>query len=186
MDNPETISLEPKPLKLDLGAGRNPQPGFTSVDLYAEDVDVKLDLEKFPWPWEDNSVSEIHCSHFVEHLNQELRWPFFQECYRILKPESIMRIIVPNFKSDRAYGDCTHKFPPVVPMSFYYLNKQWREANKLTYGPYDIKCNFDHQCGPAGITQSFLNRSHEDQIYDTTHYWDSLSDIWCTLTKRPM
>lgn len=171
-------------IKLDLGAGRNPQPGYTSVDLYAPDVDVRQDLTKFPWPWENDSVTEIHCSHFVEHLNKDVRWPFFEECYRILKVGGIMKISVPNFKSERAYGDCTHEWPPVTAFSLYYLNKQWREANKLTYGPYALKCDFDHQAGPSGISQDFSNRSHEAQIFACQKYWESYQDMWCLLTKR--
>lgn len=173
-------------IKLDLGAGRNPQPGFTSVDLYAPGVDIKLDLFKFPWPWKDGTVDEIFCSHFLEHVPRTIRWRFMEECWRIMKLEATMRIFVPSFKSERAYGDMTHEPPAVVPMFFIYLNKGWREANKLTYGPYDIKCNFDHQCGPTGLTAEFAQRSHEVQIFACAHYWEAFPDMWATLTKKPM
>lgn len=181
----EEIKTEEAPvIKLDLGAGRNPIPGFTTVDKYEPEAQVKFDLFTFPWPWEDDSVSELHASHFVEHVPREIRWHFFEEAYRILKPGGIFRLVVPSFKSERAYGDMTHEMPPVVPFFFYYLNKGWREANKLTYGPYDIKCDFDHQCGPVGISGAFANRSNEAQVFACTHYWESFQDIWATLTKR--
>jgi len=178
---------EPKPLlRLDFGAGQNPAPGYQSVDLYAPKADFKVDLFHFPFPWKDESVEEIHCSHFVEHIPQALRWPFFEECYRILKPGGIMRIFVPSWKSERAYGDMTHQWPPVTAMFFFYLNQGWREANKLTYGPYALKCNFDHQAGPTGIHQTFSNRNHEAQVYALTHYLESYQDMWCVLTKKPI
>jgi hypothetical protein len=180
-------------IKLDLGAGRNPIAGFTSVDLYAPDAQVKCDLFKTPWKgedgkilWADESVSEIHASHFVEHIPREQRWPFFEECWRVLKVGGIMRIFVPNWKSERAYGDMTHEFPAVTAMAFYYLNKGWREANKLTYGPYDIKCDFDHQAGPSGIGANFVNRAHEAQVFACQSYTESYQDMWATLTKRQM
>ncbi len=175
-----------EPLRLDFGAGHSPQPGFKSVDLYEPKADLKVDLFKFPLPWKDGTVDEIYASHFVEHIPQEKRWPFFEECWRILKLEGVMRIIVPSFKSERSMGDMTHEMPPVVPMSFYYLNKAWREANKLTYGQYAIKCNFEHTCGPTGMNPEFAQRSHEVQVFAATHYWEAFPDIWATLTKKPM
>jgi len=171
-------------IKLDLGCGRNRLAGFTGVDLYAPDADIKLDLFKFPWPFKPNSVSEIHASHFIEHVPQKLRWPFFEECYRIMRPGAIMRIVVPSWKSERALGDMTHEFPPVTAMAFFYLNKGWREANKLTYGPYALKCDFDHQAGPTAISPAFADRSHEVQIHACTHYLEAYQDMWVTLTKK--
>ncbi len=55
------------PLKLDLGCGPNPREGFHGVDSIKFDkVGTVADLTK-PWPFENDSVDEVHCSHFVEH-----------------------------------------------------------------------------------------------------------------------
>lgn len=183
----------PVEIKLDLGAGRNPQPGYTSVDFYEPCANVKCDLFKTPFVdkdgkklWADDSVTEIFASHFVEHIPEKQRWPFFEECWRILKPGGVFRIIVPSWKSERAYGDMTHEWPPVCAMAFYYLDKGWREANKLTYGPYDIKCNFSHAAGPTAISGAFSSRNHEAQVFACTHYLESYQDMWVTLTKKPL
>lgn len=173
-------------LKLDFGAGRNPVAGYKSVDLYAPEADFKVDLFKFPLPWKNETVDEIHASHFVEHIPQDKRWPFFEECWRILKPEGKMNIVVPNWKSERSYGDMTHQWPPVTAFFFFYLNKAWRDANKLTYGAYDLKCNFEHQAGPAGIDNEFASRSHEVQMFALVRYHESYQDMWCCLTRKPM
>ena len=186
MAKPKTKQTEQAVLKLDIGCGRNKLPGYTGVDLHSPDADIKCDLFKFPWPFKNESVSEIHASHFIEHVPRTIRWPFFQECYRIMKPDATMRIFVPSWKSERSYGDMTHEFPPVVAMFFYYLNKGWREANKLTYGPYDIKCNFEHAAGPTAMSPEFSNRAHEAQVFACTHYLETYQDMWVTLTKKPM
>lgn len=184
------------PLLLDLGCGENCQPGHTGVDLYAPGAATKLDLLSYgidtktgflalnPWPWKDNTVDGIHCSHFVEHIPQGLRLRFFEECYRIMKLDAVMRIFVPNWKSERAYGDMTHQWPPVTTMFFYYLNRQWREVNKLTYGPYDVKANFEFQAGPTGVAAAFVDRNQETQQFACTHYLESFPDMWVTLTKK--
>lgn len=215
MSNKSKLKKPVRELKLNLGAGQNPMDGFTSVDLYAPNPDIRCDLFYPPFRkveidecrtridpitgqtgpvilskggplWKDNSVDEIHCSHFCEHIPKSKRWPFFEECWRILKPEGIMRIIVPSWKSERSLGDMTHEFPPVVSMFFFYLNKGWREANKLTYGPYDLKCNFDHQSGPTNIRGDFASKHHEAQVYAVTHLLETYDDAWITLTKRPL
>jgi hypothetical protein len=56
------------PLRLDLGCGNNPREGFEGVDKFAPNAKHKVDLFKFPWPWADNSVDELHASHFLEHI----------------------------------------------------------------------------------------------------------------------
>jgi hypothetical protein len=178
--------IEPPPeLRLDLACGRQKQSGFHGVDLYSPEADTKLDLFKFPWPWKDGAVTEIYCSHFVEHIPRTFRWPFFEECWRVLKDDGIMKVFVPNWKSERAFGDMSHVWPPVVAMAFFYLNENWRELNKLNYGYYDLKCNFDHQAGPVGVSPSFSTRAHEAQLYAFTHYLESYQDMWITLTKKP-
>lgn len=172
--------------KLDLGGGRNPAPGFINVDLYSPEADVKFDLRKRPWPWPDNSVSEVHCSHFLEHLDQDVRWPFFEELWRVMKMDAIARFFCPSWKSERSLGDLTHRFPPVTSFSFLYLNKKWRDDNKLNYGPYDLKCNFDHQSGPLGLMPDVASRSDEVKLMMCTRQLETYSDLWVVLTKRPM
>jgi hypothetical protein len=171
-------------VKLDFGCGANCKEGFEGVDFYYPKAKHKINLFEFPFPWEDNSIEEINCSHFVEHIPKEKRWPFFEECYRILQVGKIITISVPNWKSERAYGDNTHEWPPFNTMSIYYLNKKWREDNKLTYGQYNLKCDFDFNAGPNGISPIFAQRAYDAQIYAVTHYMESYSDMWCVLTKK--
>ena len=71
-------------LKLNLGCGNNKYDGFLNVDKFGE-PDINWDLEKFPWPWEDNSVDEIRIIHVLEHLGKDTETYFniFKEIYRI-------------------------------------------------------------------------------------------------------
>src|SRR5678809_24430 len=117
-------------LKLDFGCGPHKREGFHGVDQTAfVGVDTVCDLTVTPWPWADNSVSEAHASHFVEHLTAWQRVAFWNELYRVLVPNGTAQIIVPHWASCRAYGDPTHQWPPVSEFAFYYLKKEWRMAN---------------------------------------------------------
>ena len=78
---PKTNSAA-QPVRLDLGCGPNKREGFIGVDVlkFGGKVDVIFDLgsgKKFPW--KDDSVDEVHASHFVEHLTWPQRVHFFNE-----------------------------------------------------------------------------------------------------------
>ena len=49
-------------------------------------------------PFEDSSVTFIYSCHMLEHLDKEETRTFFNESYRVLKPNGIMRIVVPDFQ----------------------------------------------------------------------------------------
>lgn len=57
-------------IKLELGGGNNPNPGFINFDvLPLEKVDIVWDIERTPWPLPDESVLQIVASHVLEHIN---------------------------------------------------------------------------------------------------------------------
>lgn len=49
-------------------------------------------------PLPDNSVEVLYSSHMVEHLDREEAKLFLQEAYRVLAPNGIIRIAVPDLK----------------------------------------------------------------------------------------
>ena len=49
-------------------------------------------------PLKDSTVDLIYSCHMLEHLDQNETKVFFNESYRILKPNGIMRIVVPDFQ----------------------------------------------------------------------------------------
>jgi predicted SAM-dependent methyltransferase len=115
----------PKPLKLDLGCGLSKKEGFLGVDRRKFDgVDIVHDLLVKPWPWADNCVDEVYCSHFLEHLDPNRHNPervrFMNELYRVMKSGAKCTIITPHWASNRAYGDFTHADKPVSEMFYFY------------------------------------------------------------------
>lgn len=166
-----------EPIRLDLGCGKNKKPGFFGVDSISFDgVDKVVDLTK-PWIWGNDSVSEAHSSHFLEHLTQGERVHFFNELWRVMQKDTKATIIVPSWTSERAYGDPTHKWPPVVGFSFLYLNKAWREANAPHTG---YTCNFGFQGGNS-LQHPWTLKHQEAQIFAQTHYLNVACDMWVTL-----
>lgn len=58
---------------------------------------ICLDSTK-PFPFENNSVDYIYSSHMLEHLTWEEGHNFLKECYRMMKPNAVMRIAVPDLE----------------------------------------------------------------------------------------
>lgn len=169
-------------LKLDLGAGKNKKEGFLGVDILAFDgVDVVCNLGDDVWPWDDNSVDEVHCSHMLEHLTPKQRIHFANELCRVLKKGSQAAIITPHFASIRAYGDLTHQWPPVVTFWYLYLNKEWRK----TQAPHNTEytCDFDHSYGYS-LHPSIAVKNQEYQAYAVVHLLEGAQDLHVTITKR--
>ena len=170
---------------LDLGAGQSKREGFKGVDKYeAPGVDIVCDLLSFPWPFEDNSVDEVHSSHFLEHVDGVDRLPFFNELYRVMKPGATAQFITTAADSNRSIQDPTHKFPPVVA-EFYqcYLNKAWRDMNKLTHGAYEGDFNLGAQQVNVGLSPAMQARNDEFRTYAMTFLRNATTDLYVWIVK---
>ena len=200
---PVVLAAPTPTLKLDLACGQSIKAGFEGVDLPGvPGVHHQVNLMRFPWPWADNSILELHCSHFAEHLPMEfvdehgnyvpcgtpgakdLFFAFFDECWRILVPDGQMSVIVPTCRSNRGFQDPTHRrFYPAE--AFLYLHKGWRDANKLDH--YNVKCNFDGPIEPGVFThkaEQIKLRTDEVQQRIMEEAWNVVADWHARLTAK--
>ncbi len=93
-------------MKLNIGGGLEKKEGFINVDIL-KGADIEHDLNIFPYPFEDNSIDYIFCSHTLEHLKEPEQ--FFREVQRILKEGARCEIIVPHYKHPGAYSCFGHR-----------------------------------------------------------------------------
>lgn len=96
-------------IRLNLGCGNKHLEGFLNVDKY-KPADKVADLEKFPLPWKDSSVSHIIMDHILEHIGHKPKTflKFMQELYRICKADAIVEIRVPDARHNTFLNDPTH------------------------------------------------------------------------------
>jgi predicted SAM-dependent methyltransferase len=177
-------------VKVDLACGDNKREGFIGVDFVeTSSTDVVFDLQTYPWPFEDNSVDEINCSHYVEHIPHNIMNPndrrdgwiqFMDEVYRILKPGGKATITTPYYTSIRADQDPTH-CRSISEASYYYVNKEWRDNNKLSH--YGIKCDFDVRFS-FYVTNELILKSEEIRNRAFKYDWNTADDIIAEMTKR--
>ncbi len=81
-------------MKLNLGGGESKIPGFTSVDLYDPEADVKADICDLPF--EHESIDEIVAYQVIEHIPYQNSKLMFFEMYRVLKPGGTAIIETPD------------------------------------------------------------------------------------------
>ena len=121
-------------MKLNLGCGSKILDGYVNVDKFElYDIDIKHDLEKFPYPFKDNSVEEIMLSHVLEHIGQEpdIFIKILKELYRICKNEALIEIGVPHPRHDDFLADPTHVRPiTVLGLSLFdkVQNEEWERV----------------------------------------------------------
>lgn len=115
-------------MRLNVGCGPYHMLGWTNLDLLPNGttgcgyenanshVDIVADAENMPL--EDESVDEIYCGHFMEHIPMFKTQPLFGEFKRVLKPHGKLTVITPDFRkicSMFMRGQCT------VDQAFYYF-----------------------------------------------------------------
>ncbi len=112
-------------MKLNLGCGSNKLEGYVNVDKYdTYKPDIVHDLEKFPYPFKDNSVSHILLSHVLEHLGQnpDVFNSIIKELYRICSNKALIDIRVPHPRHDDFLSDPTH-VRPITLMTLHLYDK---------------------------------------------------------------
>jgi predicted SAM-dependent methyltransferase len=106
-------------VRLNLGCGSTTPPNWVNVDYafgarlvklpFFKHVNQKLKLFNLDWdeniflhdlrkafPWDDNTIAAIYSSHTLEHLSKEEGRFFLSECYRVMRQDGIIRIVVPD------------------------------------------------------------------------------------------
>ena len=190
--------------KLDLGCGLAPIDGHEGVDLFGDKAKHRVDLFKFPWPFEDNSVEAINASHLLEHVpareieardivegtspevaarfvGVDMLFAFMDECYRILKTDCWMQAIVPSGRSNRAFWDPTHR-RFFMQETFLYFSADWRKVNNLQH--YNVRCNFGVEVIHSMPNEEGL-RSAEVQAERFRTLWNVTVDWLAKLKKLP-
>jgi ubiquinone/menaquinone biosynthesis C-methylase UbiE len=114
------------PKKLHLGCGSHILSGWTNIDIY--NGDFRLDILK-GLPFKNNSVDFIYHAHFIEHFTIEQNLRIFNECYRVLNENGILRIL---------FGD-------LVKHCQIYLNNdtgtlyEYRDRGTIVFEPEKLK-----------------------------------------------
>ncbi len=81
---------------LNLGCGARFHQDWTNIDLFSRHPKVLSHNLKYPLPFPNESFDAVYHSHVLEHLPRHQAAPFVKECFRVLKHDGIIRVVVPN------------------------------------------------------------------------------------------
>lgn len=169
------IAEQREKIILELGCGNSKQfENSIAIDLVdLNGVDIVCDLNLgFPFI-PDNSVDEIHSSHFMEHVSD---FGFMiKEIYRILKPNGKNFMKVPHFSNPYFYSDYTHKNHfGIYSLSYFSKSNYYKRTvpnfyNDIDFEIISIYINFKSRWKINSIFLMFfaklINRNRKLQEY---------------------
>jgi predicted SAM-dependent methyltransferase len=83
---------------LNLGCGKRTHHEWTNVDFVATIPDVVAANLTEGVPFADGSFDAVYHSHVLEHFSKNQAPAFLQECFRVLRPQGVIRIAVPDLE----------------------------------------------------------------------------------------
>ena len=154
-------------IKLHLGCGTVYKDGWINIDNNSDSniqkLDIKWDL-RYSLPFPDNSADFIYNEHFLEHLTVEEGISAIKDFIRVLKPDGVMRIAMPDL--ERAI--------------LAYLDKDWKENSKATFEKYGLTFI---QTRAERININFHWWGHK-WLYDWEELERRLKEAGCEKIKR--
>jgi predicted SAM-dependent methyltransferase len=84
---------------LNLGCGTRHHPAWVNIDLRMTGPGViSYDLRQGSLPFAPNVFEAVYLSHLLEHFQKRYAPVLLRECYRVLKPKGIIRVVVPDLE----------------------------------------------------------------------------------------
>lgn len=85
--------------KLNFGCGNRIAPGWDNIDFSPAVSGVRQANLLAGFPYANQTFDVVYSSHVLEHFAKDQGQRILRECYRVLKPGGICRIVVPNLES---------------------------------------------------------------------------------------
>jgi predicted SAM-dependent methyltransferase len=115
---------------LNIGCGNQFHSSWINIDLVPADPSVMACNITNGLPFEDNTFAAVYHSHVLEHLSHTESDRLIAECYRVLRPGGILRVVVPDLEQIAAcYLASIQAVDQGAP--FATANHQWMQLELL-------------------------------------------------------
>ena len=140
---------------LHLGCGRKKDERFghgddvriITLDADRENKpDIVCHLGRGTIPLPDNSVDQAIAIHVLEHIGRQgdtVEWfHFWEDLYRVLKPDGELHLLSPLWSSVWCWADPTHT-RALSPQAFVFFSQDHYRIPGSAISPYRIHCDFE-------------------------------------------
>lgn len=84
--------------KLNLGCGKRFLEGWINVDFTSTGTGVIATNLRKGIPFPNGSFDFVYHSHVLEHFEKNAAADFLKECFRVLRPSGVLRVVVPDLE----------------------------------------------------------------------------------------
>jgi hypothetical protein len=154
--------MTPEHKKLNIGCGFKKLDDHWNVDIEPKcNPDQIVDLETFPWPFEDNYFEKITADNIIEHLGQDPKvfTKVIKEMYRVSQDKATWYVEFPHHRCDLFWDDYTHVRP----------------LTEKTFRMFDQQTNFDSIQRRLSDSTFGIYNSIDIEVFDVTYniikYW---------------
>lgn len=133
-------------ISLNLGCGYDARSGYVNVDRRdLPGVNVRHDLNRYPWPFEDGCAIEILALDIFEHLDDVAA--AMDECRRILVEGGRLTVKGPRPDTENLWLDVTHR-RAFVEGSFDHFDwsTQMGQRHRYGSGTWRIATRYQEEC----------------------------------------
>jgi SAM-dependent methyltransferase len=134
--------------------------------------DIVADLGRDRLPLEDDSVDVAVAHHVLEHIGRQgesAEWfAFFEELYRILRPDGHLEFESPLWSSVWCWADPTHT-RALSEHAFLFFNQDSYRIKPSGISPYRIRCDF--------VAEEFTRRRDMNPEIARAERWSHLRGI---------
>lgn len=174
--------------KLQIGCGPYPLEGWLNTDVYTrlrKGSPMYMDAGK-PFPLPGASFDYIYSEHLFEHLTYAQATNMLKECYRVLKPNGVIRIATPNLRFlldlylhpekeiNKAYIEFNvgrSEMPPAPVYVVNYFHTTW--GHKIIYDPETLSA-FLKEIGFKDICQCEVSKSNHEVLCGVEQHFNYL------------
>ncbi|MEJ7820907.1 MAG: methyltransferase domain-containing protein [Chitinophagaceae bacterium] len=109
---------------LNVGCGNKFHEDWVNVDMVSNSPYVIATNLLSGIPFEDNQFDVVYHSQVLEHIPKQEAASFIKECFRVLKPRGIIRVVVPDLEN-------------ITREYLRLLNANWKEYDELNDANYE-------------------------------------------------
>lgn len=135
-------------MQINIGSGSKHLSGWVNIDIRAP-ADLVLDVRK-GLPYDDGVASYIYSRDFIEHLTVGEAIAHLKDCYRILKPDGVLRVATPDLCDmlrhyvhgtwrDQSWASGFSTAAEAVNWRFYQRGEEIGQEHKHLYDREELK-----------------------------------------------